>query len=79
VVDYSERCSLSAGRAVILLGEYACMSLTFPATPAGVSHPFQSTLISFRFKSNNPLEKRLLSQMIVFFRIKRSMKSLEIT
>jgi hypothetical protein len=49
LVDCSERCSLSAGRAVSLLGVNTCMSLTCPAAPAGVSQSVPINLKQFSF------------------------------
>jgi len=57
-------CSLSAGRAVSLLGALRLWGLACPAAPAGVSHlPLQSTPLSIvcfnktYYKNNNFLEK----------------------
>jgi hypothetical protein len=60
-------CSLSAGRAVSLLGAQRLWGLTCPAAPAGVSHlTLQSTNFFINgfhshnlFKNNNLLEKSL--------------------
>jgi hypothetical protein len=60
VVDYSESCSLSAGRAVSLLGVHACGVSPVPLLPQESRNPLQSTLNSFRFKSNNLLEKSFI-------------------
>jgi hypothetical protein len=43
---------LSAGRAVSILGVNACMSLTCPAAPAGVSQSVPINLKLFLFKND---------------------------
>jgi hypothetical protein len=78
VIDFLSRCSLSAGRAVSILGVNACGVSPVPLLPQESRNPFQSTLNSFRFKSNNLLEKSLF-YLLFSFKVVRLLKNVNNT
>jgi hypothetical protein len=52
-VDFPSRCSLSAGRAVSLLGVNACGVSPVPLHPQEIRTPAPINLKKFRIKNNN--------------------------
>jgi hypothetical protein len=64
VVDFPSRCSLSAGRAVSLLGVNACGVSPIPLLPQEFRTSAPINIKMFRFKNNNLYEKSLPKTVI---------------